>query len=55
MSTETTPVTVTLTQGEWDTIRIAVLVSSGAAHQKGDLGWYAMLRDAYNALKETTF
>jgi hypothetical protein len=55
MSNETTPVTVTLTQGEWDTIRIAVLVSSGAAHQKGDLGWYAMLREAYSALKETTF
>jgi hypothetical protein len=55
MSTETTPVTVTLTQGEWDTIRIAVLVSSGAAHQKGDLGWHAMLQSAYNALKETTF
>jgi hypothetical protein len=55
MSTETTPVTVTLTQGEWDTIRIAILTASGTAYQDGRIEWYKMLREAYSALKETTF
>jgi hypothetical protein len=55
MNTETTPVTVTLTQGEWDTIRIAILTASGTAYQDGRIGWYKMLKSAYNALKETTF
>jgi len=55
MSTETKPVTVTLTQGEWDTIRIAVLTASGTAYQDGRIEWHRMLQSAYNALKETTF
>lgn len=54
MTTKTTK-TVTLTQSNWDTVRVALICYATEQRHEGNSAWSDVINEVYAALKEQTF